>query len=204
MKFRITSVSAALTVSAAILAGCGSSDSSSSRASAAVTSQETAAVTSAVTAAATAQPKPTASDGSYDTGVFSVAQPDGWGIAPVPDSLKKFDGKTNPNSVYAIKGGKEDSDVISCPYLWITWYPKGNYVSSKGFYDNVKDLDPVTIGGRDWTGFSFSSMDTPGISIEAREGDGQWVVMLSTERTNSKISLEDADVKAIIESIKLD
>ena len=60
------------------------------------------------------QSSPTA----YDTGVFTVSAPQGWCAAPAPDTLKEYDGKTNPNQVYVIKNGKPLSGILlSTTYL---------------------------------------------------------------------------------------
>ena len=198
---------------AALLASCGSSDSSSSaapkkNASGAKDFADSLAATlesSADSSSAPEKKDAPAYDGStYDTGVITVAEPKGWKVCDVPDSLDKYDGDTDPNAVYVIKGGESSDDVLHKPYLWIVHYDNpGKWSSSKAFYDNVKDLDPVTIGTREWTGFSFSSLDTPGLTIKTDSDGDLWVCNMVCENGDDKISLEDKDVQDILATLKV-
>ena len=69
--------------------------------------------------------------------------------------------------------------------------------------DNVKDLDPVTIGTREWTGFSFSSLDTPGLTVKTDSDGDLWVCNMVCENGDDKISLEDKDVQDILATLKV-
>ncbi|MBR4554436.1 MAG: hypothetical protein IKO27_02460 [Ruminococcus sp.] len=204
-------IAAAALTACAAMAGCSSKDSSSSKKSDTVSSAAEVSAAESVPAESTAseaeskaesQAAPKADGNSFDTGKLTFTAPDGWGIVSTPDSLKKYDGKTNPYSVYIIKGGKEDSDVLKFPYIWLTYYPPGkNYSVSKAFYENVKDIAPTEIGGRTWEGFSFESAGTPALTLTAPDAEGEWACTMVLENGGSKIALEDADVQEILAGI---
>ena len=137
----------------------------------------------------------------YDTGLLSVLQPKGW----LAFSASDTDGNEDPSSVYLIKNGKEQTDFLYHPYLWITRYTDGrSWFSSKSFYDDAKDIDPVTIGERNWEGFTFTSLDVPGMTIYTEDEKGQWVCNMILENSGESISVDDDDVRKIIESISDD
>lgn len=188
---------AALCASAALLGtmlvSCGSSGSSAGDSSAAE-----AADTSSV-------PDTAPETAKYDTTVFSAEAPSDWGLVPFPDTLDSFEGDNNPYSLYAIKGGTTGTDVLRCPYIWITYYPEaGRFIESKSFYEDIKDIEPYTAGSRTWEGYSFKSSGIPGIFLKCAEGEGTLTVMISPERDSDKISLDDEAVKNIIASIAID
>lgn len=142
---------------------------------------------------------------AMNTGTFTVSAPEGWGLVPVPDMLDKYEGDTDPNAAYIILNGTKDTDVIRHPYIWLTYYPDASkYSSSKAFYDEVKDLEPVTVGGKSWEGYSYVSSGYPGFCLTAKDGDALWVCLVSSERDNGeKIAVTDEAFRSIIESVKL-
>ena len=73
----------------------------------------------------------------------------------------------------------------------------------KELYEDAADLEPVTIGDYTWNGFTGTSLDTPiAVLWTGEQGSGQILVTLCLEN-GDKISLEDADVQAIIASIQI-
>lgn len=185
-----------LAAAALLLCSCGSPDSSSGGNEAASREEQTSAAESVSEAKGEAA--------TYDTGVYSLSAPAGWGIAPFPDSLDSFEGDSNPYGAYAVKGGTTNSDIIAHPYVWVTYYPDAkSYRVSKSFYDDVKDIEPFTQGGRQWEGFTFTSMGTPGAFISAKEGDGLWIVMISPERDKESFETFGDEVKTVLDSLKL-
>ena len=196
MKRRSLICTALLAACAALLCSCGDSssvgaDNGSKASSGAASSAETSSEAPAEAV-------------NFDTGIYTLSAPGGWGIAPFPDSLDSFEGDSNPYGCYAIKGGSTNSDVIAHPYVWVTYYPDANsYMVSKSFYDDVKDIEPFTEGGRQWEGFTFKSMDVPGALITAKEGDGLWTVMISPERDKESFEVFGDEVRSVIASLKL-
>lgn len=71
----------------------------------------------------------------------------------------------------------------------------------KELYEETADLEPITIGNYTWNGFTGESIGTPiAILWTGEEGAGQIQLTICLEN-GDKISLEDADVQAIIASI---
>lgn len=140
----------------------------------------------------------------HDTGVFTVSVPAGWGIAPVDDLLKKYDGKTNPNSVYVLKEGMTSDDISRCAYFRVTFYKDArSYISTKGVYSDAKDIAPIQAGSRTWEGYSYSGAGFPGCCISAKDGNSLWVCQFVLKNYDSSMQLEDAEVKSILKSLKV-
>lgn len=182
-----------------MLASCGDS-SSAENASSAASSSSSKAEASSAAESSTAEQQPT----EYDTTVFTVSVPGGWAAAPVADLLKKFDGVTNPEQVYIIKGGKQAQDIVKYPYVWVTYYKDASsYMSSKGFYSDAEDIAPVEIGGKSWEGYKYTSSGFPGTCLTCTEGSGLWVCLFVLKNADMEITIQDEDVKTILSSLKV-
>lgn len=145
-----------------------------------------------------------ASTERYETEFIAADVREGWLAADVPDMIDKYDGDTDPNAVYIIKNGVSADDMMRKPYLWITYYDsKDKWSPSKSFYDDAEDIDPVNTGTREWSGYSFTSYDIPGVTVSCPEGDGLWVCSAVLENGGLKISLDDSDVREMLESLKV-
>ena len=139
----------------------------------------------------------------FDAGEVSALVPEGWMAIPGSDLFDEYEGDTNPFSFSIYKGAKSEWDMFSCPGLTISFYPADEeFYSAKDWYDEVQDLDPITMDNYTWTGYTGKSLDTPITVLEAKDGDNDFQVSLTTEMDNKTISLEDADVQAIIASIQ--
>ena len=87
----------------------------------------------------------------------------------------------------------------------MTYFSPDNpmYEPSKDYYEEGADLEPITLGSYTWKGFTAKSLDTPiAILWTGEEGEGQIQLMICLEN-GDKISLDDADVQAIIASINI-
>ncbi len=154
---------------------------------------------SAASAESSKTEKPTA----YDTSVFTVSVPDGWSAAPVADTLKKFDGKTNPEQLYILKGGKTAEEIFKYPYIWVNYYKDANkYASAKSMYSNAEDLAPLEISGKTWEGYKYTSSGYPGTCLTCKDGEALWVCLFVLENGENKIDIQDEDVKTILSSLK--
>ena len=119
-----------------------------------------------------------------DVGDFTVLVPEGW----MGNAL------TTKNQYHIYKGAKQESDMWSSPCVQIT-YLQGNTddgMRSIGMmYEDVKELDPITIGNYKPVTYLYS--------VEA----GPFGVAVYTEVNGKTISLEDADFQAIMASLKV-
>lgn len=140
----------------------------------------------------------------YDTGIFKTLIPEGWKAFPVSDMFSEEENATDPEKLQIIKGGETEWDLFSKPYVAINIFPNNSLLTpSKDWYDNAADLEPLAIGGYTWNGFTAESAGVPMAMLwteDAKGNDIQVTVMLKT--TDGEVTLEDADVRAIIESIQ--
>lgn len=198
MKIRkITGFAASVTLSCALLTACGGSSSSQSISTAESSSK---ADNSSAVQSSIAEQKPV----EYDTTVFTVSVPGGWKAAPVADMLKKYDGVTNPDQVYIIKGGNTAEDIMRYPYIWASYYKDAStYLSSKGFYQDAEDLAPADIGGKTWEGYKYTSSGYPGACLTCKDGNAIWVCNFVLKNGANEITIQDEDVKTILSSLKV-
>lgn len=177
---KLAAVILSAVITAALLTSCGKASQSSTAQSGA------------------SQSSPTA----YDTGVFTVSAPQGWCAAPAPDTLKEYDGKTNPNQVYVIKNGKSADDVMKYPYIWISYYQDADkFVSAESMYSDSQKTT-ADVNGTTWEGFTYTSSGYPGACITLKEGGSLWVAMFVLEHGEYRIDLNEQDVKTVLSSLK--
>ena len=127
--------------------------------------------------------------------------PEGWTILQL-----------NPEddaSLAVIKGGEDASAFLFCPYITVMFMPHGTMVlDAREFTDSSEDIEPFSLGGYDWTGYSYESMGMAGISLTSRGDFGTIVVMLVTKPMlggddSEPLTLADPDVQEIISGIRV-
>ena len=148
-------------------------------------------------------PAPSQGGEEYDTGNFKVTAPEGWTIFPQTDVFSD-DGELDPTRLYLSKGGESEWDLFSKPYILITYAgPRTTlWAPDKDFYDNTEDLEPLTTGSHNWTGFSGESYGTKYYFLFEDKDEVQYQISMNYETTAGKISLDDPDVLAILSSIE--
>jgi len=135
-------------------------------------------------------------------GTLTVNVPSGWADMPFGSTLS--DGDPYGLRVYWDTG--DSLDYIFSPTVVISVIYESQVFeaqTSKSEYTGVTDLQPVTLGGYTWNGFTGTTNDYLKTIIWAN--DGSDVIKIEFDMNNSKgtLSLDDADVKAIISSITL-
>ena len=148
---------------------------------------------------------PVVSAETYDTGSFSVLVPAGWKAIPVTDIWAEEEGVLDPTALNICKGGETDWDLFSKPYVRIDYYGEDTTMGKpdKEWYDDGVDLEPFTTGSYEWTGFSATTLGIPIIVLWTEDGVHQYQITVYTDQDEGKISITDADVQAILESIAL-
>ena len=138
----------------------------------------------------------------YDAGNVQVLVPGGWKAFGVSDIFGE-DGAMDPDAVQICKGGETELDLWSKPYIQINYYGADTDMMqpSKDFYDNAEDIDPMTIGSHTWNGFTCESLGAKIAILWAEDGDHQYQASVYLEAGDETISLTDADVQAILESV---
>ena len=184
-KTKITAALLAAAAACTLLVSCGSSSSDGTASSSDVSSSTAALKTT-----------------KYDTTVFSVSVPEGWCAADVSDVLKKFDGKTNPEQLYIIKGGQTADDIMKFPYIWVNYYKDASrYASARSMYEKTEDIT-VEIGGEKWEGYTYTSSGYPGCCLTYKQGESLWACLFVLKNGDNSISVDDRDVQSILSSLK--
>lgn len=138
---------------------------------------------------------------TYDVGKFSVYIPEGWFAHPMFMNEEKRD-----NQVNVVKGTDDPMEAFDAPLLTLTYGSANSTIGyvDKEFYDDpeAKDLEPLKIGAKTFKGYTANSAGYDMIYLFAEDGDEQYQISMFYNQPNGKISLEDDDVIAIIESFK--
>lgn len=140
----------------------------------------------------------------YNAGILSALVPNGWKAFGVVDQWAEKEGAMKPDYFQIGKGAKEDYDLYSKPSVAIQYYDEGTdmMVPDKSFYEEAKDVADIELGGRTWSGFTGKSMNAPLMILWTGEAGGdQFQVVIWLDMGDGTISVDDADVQAIIASI---
>lgn len=141
---------------------------------------------------------------TYDAGNVSALVPTGWKAFPVSDMFDEYEGDNDPNAVQICKGGESDLDLFTKPYLHIIYSAPDEdfWEPTKDFYENTADVQSMELGGYTWQGFTATSLDEP-IAVLWTQKDGYHIqVNVTLGSEDDTITLQDADVQAILASIK--
>ena len=136
---------------------------------------------------------------SFHSGIFSAFVPEGWNCFFGIDS----EGKTTPKKLHIFKDAQTEFDIFSKAGLTICYYGKDEYfLSPKFFYDDVQDIEPFACGKHRWEGYTCTSMGYPYTMLTAISEGARFYVMVLMKNGEHQISLQDADVRGILESIE--
>ena len=76
---------------------------------------------------------------TFDAGNISALAPKGWKAFPVSDLFDEYEGDNNPNSMQICKDADDEWDLLSKPYIMITYYdPETSFLSAKDWYDDAE------------------------------------------------------------------
>lgn len=135
----------------------------------------------------------------HDSGTVCVAVPEGWSVFAGTDS----EGKETQKKLFVYKNAKDQFELFSRAGITVCYFPKADhYFSPKFFYDNVEDMEPFLLGHYLWQGYTCTSLGYPYVMLEGKKDGEVMQVMILLQNGDEKISLSDADVQTIIESIR--
>lgn len=139
----------------------------------------------------------------YDAGQVSVLIPDGWNAVPQHDVFADDANAMLPDVINVCKGGTTADDLYSHPYVRIDFggTSKTLMMASKSYYEDAEDIEPLTTGSHSWNGFKCSNYGTPMTVLFCEETPIQYQACVFTDTAGGKLSLEDADVQAILASV---
>ena len=144
----------------------------------------------------------------YDTGKFSVLVPEGWKAFPVSDVFSEEEDDFDDTQLYIYKGAESEIDMFSKCGGTISYYDKDTtYWSAKDWYDNVQDLEPLTVDSGTWTAYTGDSFEIPCVVFSTGEDGGdQFAATFTLSANDGKETLElnDEEILAILGSITVD
>ena len=134
----------------------------------------------------------------FDSGYFRIIVPVGWMAFFGIDS----ECRTTQKKVHIFKDAKLETDIFTHAGITICFFDRQDYyLSPKFIYDNVADMEAFTLGAYTWNGYTCTSLGYPYTMLEAKHDGCVFQVMILMKNGEYEISLNDADVRLIIESI---
>jgi len=134
----------------------------------------------------------------FDNGVLRVQVPSGWKLFHGTDSESRITQK----KIHICKDGKLETDIFTHVCITVCFFGKQDYyLSPKFFYDDVADMEAFTLGAYTWNGYTCTSLGYPYTMLDAKRDGCVLQVMILMKNGEQEISLDDADVKMILESL---
>lgn len=136
----------------------------------------------------------------FESERFRITVPDGWMAFFGTDS----NGKITQKKVHVYKGISLETDIFTHTGITVCFFDREDYyLSPKHFYDNIADMEPRTIGAYTWNGYTCTSFGYPYTMLDTERDGCIFQVMILMKNTEYEISLDDPDVRLIIESIEM-
>jgi len=138
-----------------------------------------------------------------DAGDISVEVPSGWKGYLISESMTPDDTDYRTNQIEVYKGADSFWDIYIKPGLRIVYYGAGREMDNPDyFFSDPETLPAMELGGRTWNGYKGFWLDEERALLWTEDGVHQIRIEVVLE-SDGKISLSDADVRAIIASIEL-
>ena len=143
---------------------------------------------------------------TVEAGRITALCPNGWYSAKVYDINSREADTVRDDTVRFIKNGAKDKDFLNNAYIEIRYYASENDLPKtepKKLYDNVENIDKMTIGESEWSGYSASSLGKNFIYLESKQDKAAFTAYLYLrDDTGNTASLGDADVQGILAGVK--
>ena len=140
-----------------------------------------------------------------DPGNITLLCPDGWTSFSIPDYLSSQANAKNPNGIDLRKGSEGEGYEYLMPSLEIQYYEHGfsSDEPTNKYEGKSENWGPIELGGHVWKGFIGLDEDKAFIWTNIGGGYSQITIRLELEAEGVRIGLGDAEVQAIINSIKV-
>ena len=136
----------------------------------------------------------------FDSGYFRIIVPADWMAFFGIDS----ECRTTQKKVHVFKDATQETDIFTHAGITICFFDRQDYyLSPKFIYDNVEDMEVFTLGAYTWNGYTCTSLGYPYTMLEAKHDGCVFQVMILMKNGEHEVSLNDADVRSIIESISI-
>ena len=135
-------------------------------------------------------------------GTLTVSVPSGWADMPFESAMSDGD----PYGIRVFWDTGDSLDYVFSPTVVISVFFEGQVFEAqtkKSDFTGVTDVKPVTLGNYTWNGFTGTENDYLRTVIWADDGKDVIKVVIDMNNSKGPLSLDDADVKAIISSIAL-
>jgi len=135
-------------------------------------------------------------------GTLSVLVPDGFGALPFESAL----GDDDPYGVKVFIDTGDDYDSLFSLGLSISVFLGGEMIDfniKRSDFNGASDIQPLNLGNYTWKGYKGDLYDVPTVVLFADDGSDVISVVMGMKNSKQTLSLDDADVKAIISSIAL-
>jgi len=197
---RTLAIGLALLLSISMLAGCsgggGSGNSAGSNGGGTQSSEKSAETAKT----------PVVKGETYSAENISALVPEGWQAFPFYSG-----GEESPNTFSVHKGALNAMDIWYTPGIQIQFFPEGSGFGPgviRDIYQDISDLAPQKLGDYTWEGFTGLSKNikdeyvVPFAMFWTDVGNDKILATVWLELGEKTISLDDADVQAILASIR--
>ena len=134
----------------------------------------------------------------FENDLLRVIVPQGWKLFYGIDS----ECNTSEKKLHIFKEAETEFDIFSRAGITICFYGKEDiFISIKDVYDNVADIEPIRLGEHLWKGYTCTSLGYPYTMLTSKRDGVIFYAMILTRNGEYEISLDDSDVKTILESI---
>ena len=137
---------------------------------------------------------------TYKTEKISVSVPKGWKAFPYYNMGSK---KVLPGQVGIFKGTTKRIDLLNTPSIVINLHDDKNMsLPSESSFTDIEDIQAFELGNYEWVG--FIGTNSANFRIATLKGTGEnycFLVTIIFKMGGETISMDDDDVKTIIESI---
>lgn len=143
-----------------------------------------------------------------DAGQVSALCPEGWVNVPVEDFVStQQEGESilDPTRLQFDKISKSQENEFLTLGVWIYYYPKETNTENlfvNSFSLKSEAWGPKEIDGRTWEGFVGLDLGERNATIWTEDDNAKFYVRVVLEVDKEKVSLDDADVQAILASIE--
>lgn len=146
--------------------------------------------------------------GTYDVGAFTVEVPSGWTAFPQTDIFgekdENGDSPIDPEQIVIAKASDELSALTEGNVRIYYHQPNAIIFDSSSMYDDVKDIEGVTINGIECKAFEGESIGYVYQFITYEPGDAIYEIniLASIDGKDTGITWDSPEVKTILESLK--
>ena len=140
---------------------------------------------------------------TYSTDSISAFCPEGWLAVTKYDAM--LDQRTE-DGITIYKGIDSEDDALFCPYVQITYYPddkaSANMENIRSAFTETEDASDLKFNNYTLTGYLSTGGSTKSAILWSEDVGVQITVEMEPGSDAENISLDDADVQAILGSFK--